>query len=55
MGIPLGSDPAPFMAKHFLLHYKNNCIQKTKRKDLTQAICNMFQFINDHTAINDGA
>ena len=55
IGIPMGSDPAPFMANLFLYYYEEKWIRKTKRKDLIMArkFGNVFRFIDDLAAIND--
>ena len=55
VGIPMGSDPAPFMANLFLYFYENKWIQKTKRTNLRNArmFGNTFRFIDDLMAIND--
>ena len=55
IGIPMGSDPAPFMANLLLYYFEDKWIRKTKRKDLFLArkFCNVFRFIDDLAAIND--
>ena len=56
IGIPMGSDPAPFMANLFLYFYENKWVQNLKREDLISArkFANTFRFIDDLCAINDG-
>ena len=55
IGIPMGSDPAPFMANLFLYYYESRWIKKLKKKDLNIArkFGNTFRFIDDLMAIND--
>ena len=55
IGIPMGSDPAPFMANLFLYHYESTWIKKLKKNDLQMArrFSNTFRFIDDLLTIND--
>ena len=55
IGIPMGSDPAPFMANLFLYHYESNWINNLKKKNLQKArrFGNTFRFIDDLLTIND--
>ena len=55
IGIPMGSDPAPFMANLFLYHYESTWIKKLKKSDLQKArrFSNTFRFIDDLLTIND--
>ena len=55
IGIPMGSDPAPFMANLFLYFYENKWLSELKKKDLFSArrFSNTFRFIDDLCAIND--
>ena len=55
IGIPMGSDPAPFMANLFLYHYENRWLQNLKKTDLSTArkILHTFRFIDDLNAVND--
>ena len=55
IGIPMGSDPAPFMANLFLYHYESNWIKSLKKENLQKArrFANTFRFIDDLLAIND--
>ena len=55
IGIPMGSDPAPFMANLFLYYYESNHVKKVKQKDLFVArkFRHTFRFIDDLLAIND--
>ena len=56
IGIPMGSDPAPFFANLFLYHYERQWLLKLKKKDLAKArkFGNTFRFIDDLCALNDG-
>ena len=56
IGIPMGSDPAPFFANLFLYYFENKWIKKTKKNDIRRArrFANTFRFIDDLTALNDG-
>ena len=55
IGIPMGSDPAPFMANLFLYHYESNWVNNLKKKNLQKArrFGNTFRFIDDLLTIND--
>ena len=55
IGIPMGSDPAPFMANLFLYHYENIWMKKLKKEDLQKArrFSHTFRFIDDLLTIND--
>ena len=55
IGIPMGSDPAPFFANLFLYHYEDKWIRKLKKSDLIRArkFANTFRFIDDLTTLND--
>ena len=55
IGIPMGSDPAPFMTNLFLYYYESRWIKELKRTNLTNArkFGNTFRFIDDLIAIND--
>lgn len=51
----MGSDPAPFMANLSPFYYEDKQIKKTTLQDLIEARkFNMFWFIDDLAAINDG-
>ena len=52
----MGSDPAPFMANLFLYHYENEFVSKLRKTDIQRArrFGNVFRFIDDLNAINDG-
>ena len=56
IGIPMGSDPAPFFANLFLYFYESKWMESLKKNDLIRArkLCNVFRFIDDLSAINDG-
>ena len=55
IGIPMGSDPAPFMANLFLYHYENKWLKNLKKNDIQKArkFSNTFRFIDDLLTIND--
>ena len=56
IGIPMGSDPAPFFANLFLFSFESEWIKKTKKDDYgrVKRLNNTFRFIDDLIAINDG-
>ena len=56
IGIPMGSDPAPFMANLFLYFYENKYLKELKKIDTSKArrFGNVFRYIDDLCAINDG-
>ena len=56
IGIPMGSDPAPFFANLFLYYYENKWVKSLKRIDAIRArkFCHTFRFIDDLFTINDG-
>ena len=56
IGIPMGSDPAPFFANLFLYYFENEFLKKLKKTDLNKArqFSNTFRFIDDLGALNDG-
>ena len=55
IGIPMGSDPAPFFANLFLYFYEKKWITELKKRDLLKArkLGNIFRFIDDLSSIND--
>ena len=55
IGIPMGSDPAPFFANLFLYYYENKWLVQLKKNDLCKArkFSNTFRFIDDLNAMND--
>lgn len=55
VGIPMGSDPAPFMANLFLYFYENQYVRDLKKQNLRLArrFSNTFRYIDDLCAIND--
>ena len=55
VGIPMGSDPAPFMANLFLYHYERKWLLKFSKKDLRKArtFSNIFRYIDDLCSINN--
>ena len=56
IGIPMGSDPAPFFANLFLFYYESEWLRNIKKTDQCRArkFRNIFRFIDDLVAINDG-
>ena len=56
IGIPMGSDPAPFFANLFLFHYESMWLKSIKNHQYGKArkFGNVFRFIDDLIAINDG-
>ena len=56
IGIPMGSDPAPFFANFFLFHYESEWMKELRKKDLKKAYKynNISRFIDDLLALNDG-
>ena len=55
VGIPMGSDPAPFMANLFLYYFESNWINNLKKESLQRArrFLHTFRFIDDLLTIND--
>ena len=55
IGIPMGSDPAPFMANLFLFYYENKFIKSLKVSNTAKArkFSYVFRFIDDLNSIND--
>ena len=55
IGIPMGSDPAPFMANLFLYYYESQWVKSLKKENLQKArrFSNTFRFIDDLLTIND--
>ena len=55
IGIPMGSDPAPFFANLFLYYYESRWMNELKKKDLIRVrkLYNISRFIDDLNAIND--
>ena len=55
IGIPMGSDPAPFFANLFLYHYDSQRVKSLKKTELSKAkrFHNTFRFIDHLLAIND--
>ena len=56
IGIPMGSDPAPFFANLFLFFFESEWLNKIKKYDNIKArkFGNIFRFIDDLIALNDG-
>ena len=54
IGIPMGSDPAPFIANLFLYLYENCFLNKLKKEDLRGAkkLRHVFRFIDDLITLN---
>ena len=55
IGIPMGTDPAPFMANLFLYHYENKFIKELKETDRVAArkFGHIWRYIDDLGAVND--
>jgi len=55
IGIPMGSDPAPFFANLFLYYYESKWIRNLQRNDLSRArkFSSIFRFIDDLLTMND--
>ena len=55
IGIPMGSDSAPFFAKLFLYFYESKGMNELKENDIIKArrLCNIFRFIDDLNSTND--
>ena len=55
IGIPIGSDPAPFFANLFLFHYESEWVKSMSRIDFVRArrLFNCRRFIDDLIALND--
>ena len=55
IGIPMGSDPAPFFANLFLAHYESNWIKSLSSSDYSRAkrFSHVFRYIDDLVSIND--
>ena len=56
VGIPMGSDPAPFFANLFLYQYESRWLNRMKKENniLARKFGRTFRFIDDLLAINDG-
>lgn len=55
IGIPMGTDPAPFMANLFLYFYENKFLQEFKKNNKRDArkFAYVWRFIDDLFAVND--
>ena len=55
IGIPIGSDPAPFFANLFLYIYESKFLSELKKSDPTRArkFRHIFRFIDDLISLND--
>ena len=55
IGIPMGSDPAPFFANLFLSHYEAKWIKDTSRNNYPRSkrLFNVFRYIDDLVSLND--
>ena len=55
IGIPMGSDPAPFFANLFLFYFESEWMERQTKNNFTSAkkFNFMFRFIDDLIAIND--
>jgi hypothetical protein len=56
IGIPMGSDPAPFFANLFLAHYEIKWIKEHSRNDFisVKKLYNTSRYIDDLITLNDG-
>ena len=56
IGIPMGSDPAPFFANLFLFYFNDKWVRNVQRSDLFRAskFPTVFRFIDDLLTMNDG-
>ena len=56
IGIPMGSDPAPYFANLFLYHHESRWLNKMKKENniLARKFNKIYRFIDDLLAINDG-
>ena len=56
VGIPMGSDPAPYFANLFLYCYESTWLNKMKKGNslLARKFGSVFRYIDDLLAINDG-
>ena len=56
IGIPMGSDPAPYLANLFLYRYESTWLSKTRKDNyiLARKFGRVFRFIDDLISINDG-
>ena len=56
IGIPMGSDPAPFFANLFLYYYESKWLRNIQKSDLSRArkFKSVFRFIDDLLSLNDG-
>ena len=56
VGIPMGSDPAPYFANLFLYRYESRWLNKMKKENniLARKFGRVFRYIDDLLAINDG-
>ena len=56
IGIPMGSDPSPFMANLFLFYYESKFLKELTKTDNRKArlFSSVFRYLDDLIAINDG-
>ena len=56
IGIPMGSDPAPFFANLFLYYYESSWLKSIKKTNnvLARKFGKVFRYIDDLLALNDG-
>ena len=56
VGIPMGSDPAPYFANLFLYRYESRWLNRMKKENnvLARKFGRVFRYIDDLIAINDG-
>ena len=55
IGIPMGTDPAPFMANLFLYYYENKFMNELTKSDKRAArqFGNVWRYIDDLSAVNN--
>jgi hypothetical protein len=53
IGIPMGSDPAPFFANLFLFHHEFKWLKSNKESPEAYKLFNTFRYIDDLMALND--
>ena len=56
IGIPMGSDPAPYFANLFLYRFESKWLNKTKKENniIARKLGKVYRFIDDLLSINDG-
>ena len=56
IGIPMGSDPAPYFANLFLYRYESRWLNQMKKQNtvLSRKFGRVFRYVDDLLAVNDG-